>query len=54
MEGNHIICVQAVLALNDPMDVTNDTSVEEIISRFDARVSYEQMHADCYTRAVPP
>jgi len=42
--------VKAVLALNDPVDVTMDTPIEDLIERFDDRVPYDEVHAACYGR----
>jgi hypothetical protein len=42
--------IKQLLALGERVDVTMQTSVEEIVAKFESRVSYEDMHSDCYER----
>lgn len=42
--------IKAVLALKESMQVTMETSVDDIIEHFDDRVNYDAMHADCYAQ----
>lgn len=59
LDGNHLTFgrffpldyIKRLLALDEPVAVQMNTSVDEIRERFDKRVSYEEAHAAVYERS---